>query len=298
MRAPAGTVAMRWLVCCGSQCLVVSLAYEDVNDAERLRHDPAMRWIVGGKAGAGQCGFDQPDGSLRNAVARGTCELLCRPTGLRFGSRLPHGRARRSASNLRSRNSRRPARPEPGRCQARVDQVIAEAKVAADKARRGRCASVVLAHRSAAARRLCRELGGCRRRRTSRRHMERPRAHAPRDLRSVSRVWVEAFFFGLVAVILRAQFWQAARLVGSTAARDRAQGPLRGRLPPRQIVVGADQCTSKTVANCTQTRLEPSRQQGSYSKRTADIGRLCRLFATIGRTSPGWKRGAFDDHLP
>jgi hypothetical protein len=27
--------------------------YEDVNDAERLRHDPAMRWIVGGKAAAG-----------------------------------------------------------------------------------------------------------------------------------------------------------------------------------------------------------------------------------------------------
>ena len=25
--------------------------YEDVNDAERLRHDPAMRWIIGGKAG-------------------------------------------------------------------------------------------------------------------------------------------------------------------------------------------------------------------------------------------------------
>src|SRR5215813_9854349 len=24
--------------------------YADVNDAERLRHDPAMRWIVGGKA--------------------------------------------------------------------------------------------------------------------------------------------------------------------------------------------------------------------------------------------------------
>src|ERR1700731_4707075 len=24
--------------------------YEDVNDAERLRHDSAMRWIVGGKA--------------------------------------------------------------------------------------------------------------------------------------------------------------------------------------------------------------------------------------------------------
>src|ERR1700756_4533351 len=24
--------------------------YEDVNDADRLRHDPAMGWIVGGKA--------------------------------------------------------------------------------------------------------------------------------------------------------------------------------------------------------------------------------------------------------
>src|SRR5215510_14142657 len=24
--------------------------YEDMNDAERLRHDPAMRWVVGGKA--------------------------------------------------------------------------------------------------------------------------------------------------------------------------------------------------------------------------------------------------------
>src|SRR5580700_9938671 len=27
--------------------------YEDVNDAERLRHDPAMRWIVGGKVAHG-----------------------------------------------------------------------------------------------------------------------------------------------------------------------------------------------------------------------------------------------------
>ena len=27
--------------------------YEDVNDADRLRHDPAMRWIVGGKATLG-----------------------------------------------------------------------------------------------------------------------------------------------------------------------------------------------------------------------------------------------------
>jgi len=27
--------------------------YEDVNDAEYLRHDPAMRWILGGKAASG-----------------------------------------------------------------------------------------------------------------------------------------------------------------------------------------------------------------------------------------------------
>lgn len=36
------------------QSVFVRLAgYEDVNDAERLRHDPAMRWIVGGKAAHG-----------------------------------------------------------------------------------------------------------------------------------------------------------------------------------------------------------------------------------------------------
>jgi hypothetical protein len=28
--------------------------YENVNDAERLRHNPAMRWIVGGKAPQGR----------------------------------------------------------------------------------------------------------------------------------------------------------------------------------------------------------------------------------------------------
>src|SRR5271169_2980283 len=27
--------------------------YEDVNDADRLRHDPAMRWVVGGKVAQG-----------------------------------------------------------------------------------------------------------------------------------------------------------------------------------------------------------------------------------------------------
>src|SRR5262249_2496660 len=37
------------------QAVVGRLAgYEDVNDAEWLRHDPAMRWIVGGKAAQGR----------------------------------------------------------------------------------------------------------------------------------------------------------------------------------------------------------------------------------------------------
>jgi hypothetical protein len=51
--------------------------YEDVNDAERLRHDPVMRWIVGGKAFSRPCGFAEPDGSLRDAMARGTREPFC-----------------------------------------------------------------------------------------------------------------------------------------------------------------------------------------------------------------------------
>jgi len=38
--------------------------YEDVNDAERLRHDPAMRWIVGGKAAQGRAASPSPMGRL------------------------------------------------------------------------------------------------------------------------------------------------------------------------------------------------------------------------------------------
>jgi hypothetical protein len=33
---------------------ILRAGYENVNDAERLRHDPAMRWIVGGKAPQGR----------------------------------------------------------------------------------------------------------------------------------------------------------------------------------------------------------------------------------------------------
>jgi hypothetical protein len=51
--------------------------YEDVNDAERLRHDPAMRWIIRWQCSAGPCGFAEPDGPLRDAVVRGICQPLC-----------------------------------------------------------------------------------------------------------------------------------------------------------------------------------------------------------------------------
>src|ERR1700756_2618228 len=43
--------------------------YEDVNDAERLRHDLAMRWIVGGKAAHGCAASPSQNGPLRDALA-------------------------------------------------------------------------------------------------------------------------------------------------------------------------------------------------------------------------------------
>src|SRR5271155_1095781 len=45
--------------------------YEDVNDAERLRHDPAMRWIVGGKASKGRAASSSQMGRFEtNWLAR------------------------------------------------------------------------------------------------------------------------------------------------------------------------------------------------------------------------------------
>jgi len=46
-------VGMHWPGCSDSRYLVAFAGHEDVNDAERLRHDPVMRWIVGGKAAQG-----------------------------------------------------------------------------------------------------------------------------------------------------------------------------------------------------------------------------------------------------
>jgi len=44
--------------------------YEDVNDAERLRHDPAMRWIVGGKASKGIAASSSQMGQTAGIIRR------------------------------------------------------------------------------------------------------------------------------------------------------------------------------------------------------------------------------------
>ena len=49
--------------------------YEDVNDAERLRHDPAMRWMVGGQAITG-CA------ASASQMGRFETQWLCRPENL------------------------------------------------------------------------------------------------------------------------------------------------------------------------------------------------------------------------
>src|ERR1700704_419171 len=47
------THGQEWPPCSWQSVFGRLAGYEDVNDAERLRHDPAMRWIVGGKAAHG-----------------------------------------------------------------------------------------------------------------------------------------------------------------------------------------------------------------------------------------------------
>ena len=43
--------------------------YEDVNDAERLCRDPAMRWVVGGRAPMGQAASASQMGRFGDLVA-------------------------------------------------------------------------------------------------------------------------------------------------------------------------------------------------------------------------------------
>ena len=72
--------------------------YEDVNDALRLRHDPAMRWIIGGKAAKGS-------GASPSQMGRFETNWLARPENLatltdlsghwidQVAKRRPRGRA-------------------------------------------------------------------------------------------------------------------------------------------------------------------------------------------------------------
>src|SRR6202171_3314078 len=56
--------------------------YEDVNDAERLCHDPALRWVVGGRAITGSA-------ASASQMGRFETKWLCRPENLATLADLP-----------------------------------------------------------------------------------------------------------------------------------------------------------------------------------------------------------------
>jgi hypothetical protein len=63
------TAATPWLDNSASPCSVGRLAgYEDVNDAERLVQDPAMRWVVGGRAAIEQAASASQMGRFETEV--------------------------------------------------------------------------------------------------------------------------------------------------------------------------------------------------------------------------------------
>jgi Transposase DDE domain group 1 len=71
--------------------------YEDVNDAERLRHDPAMRWVVGGKAVHGRAASPSQMVASRRSGSRQTRTSLRLPTCLGSGLSLCTLEGRRAA---------------------------------------------------------------------------------------------------------------------------------------------------------------------------------------------------------
>ena len=73
--------------------------YEDVNDAERLRHDPALRWIIGGKAAKGRAASSSQMGRFETrwlAASENLCALSELPGGeklIKIGAKVvSHGR--------------------------------------------------------------------------------------------------------------------------------------------------------------------------------------------------------------
>ena len=80
--------------------------YEDVNDAERLRNDPAMRWIVGGKAALGCAASASQMGRFETRWLtadknRSTLADLCGQWIDRVHARRPPSRAGGQNSKLR-----------------------------------------------------------------------------------------------------------------------------------------------------------------------------------------------------
>ena len=74
MRGPARTAGMLLFGMLRQFVFGHLAGYEGVNDAERLRHDRAMRWRQGT---ARRCSRDEPDGPLRDPAALGCQELVC-----------------------------------------------------------------------------------------------------------------------------------------------------------------------------------------------------------------------------
>src|SRR5262249_56937213 len=72
--------------------------YADVNDAERLRHDPAMRWIVGGKAVVGRAASPSQIGRFERNGLLQTRTFLLLPTCPANGSTLCMAADRPAAS--------------------------------------------------------------------------------------------------------------------------------------------------------------------------------------------------------
>ena len=63
--------------------------YEDVNDAERLRHDPAMRWIVGGKAAHASAASPSQMGRFETRWLTAEKNLSARNGSTAFSARPP-----------------------------------------------------------------------------------------------------------------------------------------------------------------------------------------------------------------
>ena len=64
-----GNRIVNWCTDCRTTLSDLEVEYEDVNDADRLAHDPAMRWVVGGSSRGWTSGLHQPDGPVRDRGA-------------------------------------------------------------------------------------------------------------------------------------------------------------------------------------------------------------------------------------